>query len=35
MPDLEYVHIKMLDIPDKFILEYNLLGHDCNGWVFF
>jgi hypothetical protein len=35
MPDLEYVRIKMFDIPDKFILENNLLGRDRNSWVFF
>ncbi len=35
MPDPEYVCIKMLDIPDSFILEYNLLGRDRNGWVYF
>ncbi len=35
MPDPEYVRIKMLDIPDKFILEYNLLGQDCDSWVYF
>jgi hypothetical protein len=35
MPDPEYVCIKMLDIPDKFILEYNLLGQDHDGWVYF
>jgi hypothetical protein len=26
MPDPEYIHVKISDIPDKFILEYNLLG---------
>ncbi len=35
MPDPEYVCIKMLDIPDKFILEYNLLGRNRNSWVYF
>ncbi len=35
MPDPEYVRIKMLDIPDEFILEYNILGRDSNGWVYF
>ncbi len=29
MPDPEYVCIKLSDIPDKFIKEYNLLGRDC------
>jgi hypothetical protein len=35
MPDPEYVRIKMSDILDKFILEYNLLGRNRNGWVYF
>jgi hypothetical protein len=35
MPDPEYVRIKMSDISDEFILEYNLLGQDRNGWVSF
>jgi hypothetical protein len=26
MPDPEYVYVKISDIPDEFILEYNLLG---------
>jgi hypothetical protein len=33
MPGPEYVRIKMSDIPDKFILEYNLLGQDHDSWV--
>jgi hypothetical protein len=35
MPNPEYVRINMLDIPDKFILEYNLLSRDREGWVYF
>jgi hypothetical protein len=35
MPDPEYVCIKTMDIPDKSILEYNLLGCDRDGWVYF
>jgi hypothetical protein len=35
MPDPEYVRIKKLDIPDEFILEYNLLGCNRNSWVYF
>jgi hypothetical protein len=33
MPDPEYVHIKLSDIPDKFIKKYNLLGQDRDGWI--
>ncbi len=35
MPDPEYVRIKMTDIPDEFIEEYNLIGRDRDGWVYF
>ena len=35
MPDPEYVRIKMTDIPDEFIQEYNLQGRDRDGWVYF
>jgi hypothetical protein len=28
IPDPEYVCVKIFDIPDKFILEYNLLDQD-------
>jgi hypothetical protein len=35
MPDPEYVRIKMTDIPDEFIEEYNLVGRDRDGWVYF
>jgi hypothetical protein len=35
MPDPEYVRIKLTDIPDDFIVEYNLLGRDRDGWIYF
>jgi hypothetical protein len=35
MPDPEYVCVEISDIPDEFILEYNLLGWDRNGWMYF
>ncbi len=35
MPDPEYVCIKLSDIPDKFIKEYNLSGRDQDGWIYF
>ena len=35
MPDPEYIHIKLSAILDEFIAEYNLLGRDCDGWIFF
>ena len=31
----EYVKIKLTDIPQEFINEYNLLAYAHNGWVFF
>ncbi len=31
----EYVHIKLSDIPQEFIDEYDLLQHVHNGWVYF
>ena len=31
----EYVRIKISDIPQEFIDEYDLTNHTCNGWVFF
>ena len=34
MPDLEYVRIKISDIPDKFFTEYNLGGRDRDGWIY-
>jgi hypothetical protein len=33
MPDLEYVCIKISDIPDEFIDKYKLTGQDCDGWI--
>ena len=30
----EYVKIKLEDIPQEFIDEYNLLAYAHNGWVF-
>jgi len=36
MDDPEYVHIKITDIPEEFILEYGLAGkEDKNGWIYF
>jgi hypothetical protein len=35
MPDPEYVRIKLSDIPDEFIKEYNLLGQDRDGSIYF
>ncbi len=35
MPDSEYVHIKIADNPAEFIEEYNLQGHNCDGWIYF
>jgi hypothetical protein len=35
MLDLEYVRIKILDIPAEFIEEYNLTGKDRDGWICF
>jgi hypothetical protein len=34
MPDLEYVCIKISDIPDKFLMEYNLGVCDRKGWIY-
>ena len=31
----EYVRIKISDIPQEFIDEYDLTNHTCNGWVYF
>ena len=31
----EYVRIKLSDIPQEFIDEYDLTNHTCNGWVYF
>jgi hypothetical protein len=36
MVDSEYVRIKITDIPEEFILEYDLAGkEDHNGWIYF
>ncbi len=35
MPDPKYVCIKLSDIPDEFIKEYNLSGQDRDGWIYF
>jgi len=35
MPEPEYVCIKLADIPDEFISEYNLSGRDRDGWIHF
>jgi hypothetical protein len=33
MPEPEYVHIKITDIPAEFIEEYKLAGTDRDGWI--
>jgi hypothetical protein len=35
MPDPKYICIKLSNIPDKFIKEYNLPGWDRDGWIYF
>ena len=36
MEDLEYVHIKITDIPEEFILEYGINEmENINGWIYF
>jgi hypothetical protein len=35
MPDPEYVCIKIADILEEFIEEYNLQGHNRDGWIYF
>jgi hypothetical protein len=36
MVDSEYVCIKIIDIPEEFILEYDLARtEDHNGWIYF
>ncbi len=35
MPDPEYICIKLSDIPEEFIKEYNLPGWDRDGWIYF
>ena len=31
----EYVRIKLSNIPQEFIDEYDLTKHTCDGWVYF
>ena len=31
----EYMRIKISDIPQEFIDEYDLTNHTCSGWVYF
>ncbi len=35
IPKPEYVCIKILDIPNKFIDKYKLTGLDRDGWIYF
>ncbi len=35
MLEPEYVCIKILDMPNKFIDEYKLTGLDRDGWIYF
>jgi hypothetical protein len=36
MVDPKYVRIKITDIPEEFILEYEPAGkEDHNGWIYF
>jgi hypothetical protein len=35
MPDPEYICIKLSNISEEFIKEYNLLGWDRDGWIYF
>ena len=35
LPEPEYVRIKLSDIPDEFVNEYNLAGRDRDGWIHF
>ena len=35
MLDPEYVRIKLSDIPEEFIKEYDLIGRDRDGWIYF
>ena len=32
---LEYFRVRLSDIPDKFVQEYNLLAYTRDGWVYF
>jgi hypothetical protein len=35
IPKLEYVQIKILDIPQELIDKYKLTGLDCDRWIYF
>ena len=35
MDQSEYIHIKLSDIPQEFIEEYNLSKASQNGWIYF
>ena len=35
MLDKEYVWIKLANIPEEFVAEYNLAGTDKDGWIYF
>ena len=35
LEDPEYVHIKLTDIPQEFIDEYDLTKFKCAGWIYF
>ena len=35
MEHAEYVHIKLSNIPQEFIDEYDITKNTCNGWVYF
>ena len=35
MLNKEYVRIKLANIPEEFVAEYNLAGKDRDGWIYF
>ncbi len=35
MPELEYICIKILDIPQEFINKYKLTDLNRDGWIYF
>ena len=35
MKNPEYVRVKLEDIPQEFIHEYNILENERHGWVYF
>ena len=35
LEELEYVRVKLMDIPQEFIDEFKLLNFECNGWIYF